>query len=100
MDAPYKDEANFIMSQYFLSIKDLARSEQYSMAGFQEYLNAFWAAKCGLIYVDTQIELKKYVKAKIILEQLDTDFSQEEGISSEINSRKELLRKIETNPNK
>jgi tetratricopeptide (TPR) repeat protein len=99
-DAVHKDEANFIISQYYLSIKDYVRSEQFSMAGFQEYLNAFWAAKCGLIYVDTQIEIKKYIKAKIVLEQLEADFAQEDGIASEINSRKETLRKIEANTNK
>ncbi|MFN9953441.1 MAG: hypothetical protein ACK55I_10095, partial [bacterium] len=34
-DAVHKDEANFIISQYYLSIKDYVRSEQFSMAGFQ-----------------------------------------------------------------
>jgi tetratricopeptide (TPR) repeat protein len=100
LDAVHKDEANYIISQYYLSIKDFVRSEQFSMAGFQEYLNAFWAAKCGLVYVDTQIEIKKYIKAKIVLEQLQSDFAQEEGIATEINTRKETLRKIEANSNK
>ena len=99
-DAIHKDEANFIISQYYLSIKDYVRSEQYSMAGFQEYLDAFWAAKCGLVYVDTQIEIKKYIKAKIVLEQLEADFAQEDGIAFEINARKETLRKIDANLNK
>lgn len=99
-DAAQKDEANFIISQYYLSLKDYVRSEQFSKSGFQEYINAYWAAKCGLVYVDTQIELKKYVKAKMVLEQLEADFSQEDGIAGEINNRKEILRKIEANPNK
>mgnify|MGYP006207979629 FL=1 len=83
-----------------MSLKDIARAEQFSMAGFQEYINAYWAAKCGLVYVDTQIEIKKYIKAKIVLDQLEADFAQEDGISNEINARKETLRKIEANTNK
>ncbi|MFZ4377232.1 MAG: tetratricopeptide repeat protein, partial [Saprospiraceae bacterium] len=99
-DAAQKDEANYLISQYYLSLKDIARAEQFSMAGFQEYINAYWAAKCGLIYVDTQIEIKKFIKAKIVLDQLEADFAQEDGISNEINARKEILRKIEANTNK
>ena len=99
-DAAQKDEANYLISQYYLSLKDIARAEQFSMAGFQEYINAYWAAKCGLVYVDTQIEIKKYIKAKIVLDQLEADFAQEDGISNEINARKETLRKIEANTNK
>ena len=99
-DAAQKDEANYLISQYYLSLKDIARAEQFSMAGFQEYTNAYWAAKCGLVYVDTQIEIKKYIKAKIVLDQLEADFAQEDGISNEINARKETLRKIEANTNK
>jgi TolA-binding protein len=99
-DAAQKDEANYLISQYYLSLKDIARAEQFSMAGFQEYINAYWAAKCGLVYVDTQIEIKKYIKAKIVLDQLEADFAQEDGISNEINARKETLRKIEATTNK
>ena len=99
-DAAQKDEANYLISQYYLSLKDIARAEQFSMAGFQEYINAYWAAKCGLVYVDTQIEIKKFIKAKIVLDQLEADFAQEDGISNEINARKETLRKIEANTNK
>lgn len=99
-DAAQKDEANYLISQYYLSLKDITRAEQFSMAGFQEYINAYWAAKCGLVYVDTQIEIKKFIKAKIVLDQLEADFAQEDGISSEINARKETLRKIEANTNK
>jgi hypothetical protein len=50
--------------------------------------------------VDTQIEIKKYIKAKIVLDQLEADFAQEDGISNEINARKETLRKIEATTNK
>lgn len=99
-DAAQKDEANYLISQYYLSLKDIARAEQFSMAGFQEYINAYWAAKCGLVYVDTQIEIKKFIKARIVLDQLEADFAQEDGISNEINARKETLRKIDANTNK
>jgi TolA-binding protein len=99
-DAAQKDEANYLISQYYLSLKDITRAEQFSMAGFQEYINAYWAAKCGLVYVDTQMEIKKFIKAKIVLDQLEADFAQEDGISNEINTRKEILRKIEANTNK
>jgi tetratricopeptide (TPR) repeat protein len=99
-DAPQKDEANFILSQYYFTLKDFVNAEQFSKSGFQEYINAYWAAKCGLVYVDTQIEIKKFVKAKLVLEQLETDFAQEDGIAAEINHRKEILRNKETNLNK
>ena len=96
----FRDEVNFLIGSYYLIQKDFSRAEQYSAAGFQEYLNAYWAARSGLVYVDTQIEIRKYVKAKIILQQLEIDFGTEEGMAVEIQIRKETLRKLEGTQNR
>ena len=52
------------------------------------------------LYLGVMVEIKKFIKAKIVLDQLEADFAQEDGISNEINARKETLRKIEANTNK